>query len=411
MPRLIDQIGKSLVTLGTGQSFADQDAEVASAKLLEQQARITQSEADALEDVPNARAREQQLATAAMNGSDEALKQLFVEFPERGEQLLEGIGAIDDRDKQRVSERAFRLASLPPEDQTAELNRQISEGIAAGRDMSDSMRLLLASPEERANTLRFMQEAGLSVNERIDNQNKQRELAQADQGIEQTNERLQQGERGLDLREQELGVRQEERKAAESLKASERITKEVEQELKTEQGLRKEVNALLKDFFQVADAYGRVLAASESPSAAGDLALIFNYMKMLDPGSTVREGEFATAQNSAGVPGRVVSLYNNVLRGERLNTNQRADFLGQAENLAASAQDGAQKTANAYELIATNAGVNVENILATFNERTIDTGNNEAKLLEEARSAISEGADRSEVEKRLQSMGVDPSKL
>ena len=38
------------------------------------------------------------------------------------------------------------------------------------------------------------------------------------------------------------------------------------------------------------------------PDAAGDMALIFSYMKMLDPNSTVREGEYATAQDAGSIP-------------------------------------------------------------------------------------------------------------
>ena len=49
------------------------------------------------------------------------------------------------------------------------------------------------------------------------------------------------------------------------------------------------------DFFKVRDAFNRVVTSAEDPSAAGDLALIFNFMKTLDPGSVVRESEFSTA--------------------------------------------------------------------------------------------------------------------
>jgi hypothetical protein len=84
---------------------------------------------------------------------------------------------------------------------------------------------------------------------------------------------------------------------------------------------RKEYSDQTKGYQEVKSAYGRVLASQET--AAGDLALIFNYMKMLDPGSVVREGEFATAQNAAGVPDRIKNLYNNLNRGERLKSSQR----------------------------------------------------------------------------------------
>jgi hypothetical protein len=98
-------------------------------------------------------------------------------------------------------------------------------------------------------------------------------------------------------------------------------------------GARKEFTTQSKDFVVIRDAFGKVAAAAADPSAAGDLSLIFGFMKMLDPGSSVREGEFANAQNSAGIPDRVVNMYNRALRGERLNEEQRKDFSRQAQNV------------------------------------------------------------------------------
>lgn len=108
-------------------------------------------------------------------------------------------------------------------------------------------------------------------------------------------------------------------------------------------GMRKEFTALSKDFVQVRDAYQRIQASAvtkdaagrtvPNSSAAGDLALIFNYMKLLDPGSTVREGEFANAQNAGGAGSRMIAQYNKVISGERLSDDQRKDFLNRAEDL------------------------------------------------------------------------------
>jgi len=150
---------------------------------------------------------------------------------------------------------------------------------------------------------------------------------------------------------------------------SERIDKETEKRLKTEAGLRKEFNTLIKDFNLVADSFGRVRASAKDPSAAGDLALIFNYMKMLDPGSTVREGEFATAQNAAGVPDRIVAFYNNIARGERMEEDQRNDFLDRSNRLFDAQRTSSGQTATAYEKIARDAGVRPENVVTVFRER------------------------------------------
>jgi hypothetical protein len=88
-----------------------------------------------------------------------------------------------------------------------------------------------------------------------------------------------------------------------------------------------------KQFAEVAQSTQRVISSASDPSAAGDLSLIFNYMKILDPGSVVREGEFATAQNSAGVPDRLRAQYNKVISGERLAPETRKDFLDRALKL------------------------------------------------------------------------------
>lgn len=100
--------------------------------------------------------------------------------------------------------------------------------------------------------------------------------------------------------------------------------------------LRKSVSDAGKDFRKVEAAKNRIVRTGSKATAASDISLIFNFMKMNDPGSTVREGEFATAQNSAGVPGRIVSAYNNLLEGTRLNPDQRADFVQQSEDLFAA---------------------------------------------------------------------------
>lgn len=87
----------------------------------------------------------------------------------------------------------------------------------------------------------------------------------------------------------------------------------------------------VKEWKTIQSAYTKIKAVQ--PTAAGDMALVFNFMKMLDPGSTVREGEFANAQNAAGVPERIKAKWNNMINGELLEENQRADFLQQTENI------------------------------------------------------------------------------
>jgi len=106
--------------------------------------------------------------------------------------------------------------------------------------------------------------------------------------------------------------------------------------------LRDDFDKLSKTFNLVNNAYGRIQASAKDPSAAGDLALIFNYMKMLDPGSTVREGEFATAQNAAGIPDILRAKWNKAIEGERLAPNTRTDFVDRSNKLFKKASETQQ---------------------------------------------------------------------
>jgi|TARA_R100001530_G_scaffold131530_1_gene103266 hypothetical protein len=87
-------------------------------------------------------------------------------------------------------------------------------------------------------------------------------------------------------------------------------------------------------FIKIRDSFARIRASiSDEPSPAGDLSLIFNYMKMLDPASVVRESEFATAENAGGVDDKTRGLYNKIVGKGRLSADQRKDFVGRAKKL------------------------------------------------------------------------------
>jgi hypothetical protein len=130
-----------------------------------------------------------------------------------------------------------------------------------------------------------------------------------------------------------------------------------------ESKFRREYSDQTKGYQEVKSAYGRVLASEDT--AVGDLSLIFGYMKMLDPGSVVREGEFATAQNAAGVPERIQNIYNRVVSGQRLSPSQRSSFKGQAGKLYETAQTQEGQVRQGIERIAKGYGLNTANIFYT----------------------------------------------
>lgn len=94
--------------------------------------------------------------------------------------------------------------------------------------------------------------------------------------------------------------------------------------------LRSEFDAKAKDFTTIRDSYATIQDIASNPSAAGDIALVYNFMKIQDPNSAIKEGEYATAENARGVPEWVRGQWNKLQDGQFLSPNQRRDFTKQA---------------------------------------------------------------------------------
>ena len=133
-----------------------------------------------------------------------------------------------------------------------------------------------------------------------------------------------------------------------------------------EDKLRNDFDKSSKQFSVARDAFSKLEAAAVDPSPAGDLALIFSFMKVNDPGSTVREGEFATAQNSGSVTDRVKSLYNRVLEGTRLTETQRKDFVKRSRLLFKTQEKTQDRNIKRFKGIAKRKGLDFRNIIQTI---------------------------------------------
>jgi hypothetical protein len=141
----------------------------------------------------------------------------------------------------------------------------------------------------------------------------------------------------------------------------ERLTKgglDPEKASQIEGNLRNTFEAQTKPFVVVRDAFNRVQAVKDSP--AGDVALIYGFMKINDPTAAVMEGDIANAKNAAGVPERVRTMYNNALSGRSLDPKTRADFVSQAESLYNAQKKVYDSTKASIQSLATRYGVDPE---------------------------------------------------
>jgi len=129
-------------------------------------------------------------------------------------------------------------------------------------------------------------------------------------------------------------------------------------EFKDIQGLNKDFTALTKDTKLIRNTaedlskLSKMVGADGNVSGPSSIAMVFKFMKALDPTSVVRESEFATAENSSGVPENMRNMYNKLMSGGKLGTKQVEEFVATAKGLANSAID--------------SSSTEIENYLNTF---------------------------------------------
>jgi hypothetical protein len=130
--------------------------------------------------------------------------------------------------------------------------------------------------------------------------------------------------------------------------------------------LRQEFINQSKDFVTIRDAHNRIKSSATDPSPAGDLAMIFNYMKMLDPNSVVRESEFATAASAGSYGERIKAAADKILSGERLSDAMRKDFASRATLLFDEQNKSHQKLRSEYDRLAKESGVEPSQVLIDY---------------------------------------------
>lgn len=284
-------------------------------------------------------------------GRTQALAQLAVLDPERFEQINKNLGLITQQQKNEAADFAFRLRNAAPENRDPLIRQRVTSLDSQGRNSSDTRDLLTQSVEEQNQSLETVQIAALSPEQRV-------EIArEGPAALQNIVEAAGGGFIGIEPTTRESvfipppvpGIKTQKQVDAERKTQEERVIADMKASDTTfdrAKKLRSEITNVSTDFNKIGSAFGRIQASSKDPSAAGDLALIFNFMKMLDPGSVVRESEFATAANAAGVPDRIRNQFNRVRTGERLAENQRADFLKQAGNIFDRSEEDNTKAIN-----------------------------------------------------------------
>lgn len=109
---------------------------------------------------------------------------------------------------------------------------------------------------------------------------------------------------------------------------------------------------------EVQSAYQQIKSSLGQKSPAGDLAGATKIMKLLDPGSVVRESELGMAMAASGLMDRIANYAQMTLNGTKLTPTQRKDFQDLADKLHDASVQQFNTKRKDYETLGKDYGLN-----------------------------------------------------
>jgi hypothetical protein len=105
---------------------------------------------------------------------------------------------------------------------------------------------------------------------------------------------------------------------------------------------------IYKDYSDMQSAFKQVQSSLKQENPIGDVAAATKIMKLLDPGSVVRESELGISMAAAGKMDRLQNYVTNWQNGTKLTPTQRQDFQNLANELYAAAGQTYNMKRNEY---------------------------------------------------------------
>ena len=128
-------------------------------------------------------------------------------------------------------------------------------------------------------------------------------------------------------------------------------------------GLSKSFSQETKDDSDVAGSWRTLHSNAALGTPAGDIAVIYAYMKLQDPTSVVREGEFATAQNAGGIHETIRARLNQAIGTGRLTPQLRSELLGSAKATLNSRRSQFSAKQDRFTKLAKSKGIDPELVI------------------------------------------------
>lgn len=137
-------------------------------------------------------------------------------------------------------------------------------------------------------------------------------------------------------------------------------------------------NKVVKDYRMMVGFYDGMVDKILNPDPASDIAIVFRYMKLLDPDSVVRETEYATAEKIGGVPAYIGAVFNKLQGGGSLTDTQRNAILKASKTLLDSKKAEYDSFVNEFGGVVDRTGrgqLDISNIIIdpmTFNQEKMN---------------------------------------
>jgi hypothetical protein len=127
---------------------------------------------------------------------------------------------------------------------------------------------------------------------------------------------------------------------------------------------------IVKDFKEIQDKAALVKSIVESGvSGPGDLALVFAFMKSLDPTSVVRESEYDSAADSGSIFAGIFAKFNGQFsKGQILPQSVRDEFLGLVQQQLEVKNNSFQTDLDFYTDLANKSGVDIDFVVRDYSE-------------------------------------------
>lgn len=132
--------------------------------------------------------------------------------------------------------------------------------------------------------------------------------------------------------------------------------------------LRKEFSTETKNlgFQELQNSWQKVQSAPTT--GAGDLTIVYSYIKALDPTTAVREGEINLTKAAESIPGNIIRAYKRAKEGQVISPELRQEMIGEIGRMYNERAKKQQELNAFYSGLASDSGVDPNDVIGKVGE-------------------------------------------